>query len=173
MKRRWDRYFAVVLLVVGVVALLPVTGVYTNTSCTWTQAPSAKGTSPFKAGNPSGMTLSLSVRAGDNELTKKLRAGIEKGLTDKGFSKLVDNPVARPRAQIVIEEMAGRWTPFWAPLSMKARVLVNERKGAGDVLDATYLVDGKCTGLVSREQWQSEPLDLVVAGVLQELVPGG
>jgi hypothetical protein len=167
MKRRWDRVLAVVLLVFGVVALLPVTGIYTHTSCEWVQTPTVTGASTLKP----GVTLSLSVRAGDPALQKKMRDALEAGLTAKGVAKFVDNPVARPRAQVVMEEMAGRWTPFSAPLKMKVRVLLNERKGAGDVLDASIVIDGTCTGLVSRDQWQDEPLGKVLDEALTQLAP--
>ena len=154
------------LLVIGAAALLPMTGVYSNAACVWSSdGPPSSSSSPLK-------TLSLSIRTPEVTTGVGLRARLEAGLKAKGVSDLVDNPHTYPRTQITVTEMDGRWTPFWARLRLKTNVVVDlkkDRKGHDTNVDV--VVEGSCTGLVSKDEWQNGALDRVAAGVLAQIVP--
>lgn len=169
--RTANRVAVVPLFALAVVALLTTTGVLQYGTCDWQADGASKNAKPPPA---PGKTLALSVRAGTNETTQKLREGLVEGLKKAGVENLVDNPQTRPRAQVVVEEQRGRYTPFWAPLFVKVRVLLDTTRGKdqdGPALDATITIEGTCKGLVGKDQWGGDWVPVAVDEVLQRLVP--
>jgi hypothetical protein len=145
----------VFLLVVSAAALLPVTGIYTATQCDWKVHSDADTTTTTPK------TLALSVRSGDNDLTAALRSALNERLEQGGVTQIVDNPQTRPRAVLTIEEMRGRWTPFYAPLSTKAHLGVDRKdaKGKAESMHGTLRVDGACWGLVNKDRWRADVVE--------------
>lgn len=163
MARKLSNALAVVLLFVGVVAALPITGVFERADCQWVTSVDAVATST----TPLPTKLALSVRSGDAKLGPALRAGIVTALEQAGVTEIVDNPVTWPRADVTVFEVAGRYTPFYAPLTLKTKVTLDRAKKSpgGHLVDATIEVTGKCTGLVGREAWMASPRQHVVDAV--------
>ena len=50
MARKLSNALAVVLLLVGLVAALPITGLYEKADCTWVSARSTRASAPMTAG---------------------------------------------------------------------------------------------------------------------------
>lgn len=168
--KKANRIAVVPLFALAVTALLTTTGVLSASTCDWKADVQKKSSAPL----PKGKQLSLSIRAGTNEIGTKLREGVTAGLKAKGVQDIVDNPLTRPRAQVVVEEQTGRYTPFWAPLHLKIRVLVDTTRGrdeGGVATDAVVLVDGTCTGLVTKDTWVGDWIPLAVDEVVKTLTP--
>ena len=167
MFRRLNWVVFVLLMGVGLAALLPISGLYSAASCDWR----SEGPAPHAA-LTALPTLSLSLRTPDAAVGVSLRAGLSKRLTEHGVTDLVDNPLTYPRAQITVTEMDGRWTPFWARLTLKAHVVVDRKKDRnGNDVSVDVSVHGSCTGLVSGDQWQTDALDLLAHDVVAQIVP--
>lgn len=165
MFRKINWVVFVLLIVIGLAAALPITGLYDHASCDWGPAPALAKAEP----TTTMPLLSLSLRAPDVALAGALRPRLEAKLKEAGVKELVDNPLTWPRAQITVTEMEGRYTPFWASLRLKAHVTLDKKKdrGGSDV-SADFAVEGSCKGLVSPETWQAGALELLA----QELVAG-
>jgi hypothetical protein len=141
-----------------VIAALPITGLYENADCQWTTSVDAVTTST----TPLPAKLALSVKSGDPKLGPAIREGLVAALGAAGVSEFVDNPVTWPRADVTIFEVAGRYTPFYAPLTLKTKVTLDKARKGGHQVDATIEVSGSCTGLVGREAWMASPRSHVV-----------
>jgi len=171
MAKKFSNALAVVLLLIGLVAALPLTGVFTKATCTWET--STQTTTSLAPGDKALTSLALLVRSGDAALTPALRADLIEGLKSRGVTDIADNPVTWPRADVTVTEVSGRYTPFYAPLTMRTRVILDRKKGGGGVhaVDATIEVTGRCTGLVGKDEWMAGPRRHVVAAVLDRLMP--
>lgn len=171
MAKKFSNALAVVLLLIGLVAALPLTGVFTKATCTWET--SSQATSTLGPDDKALTSLALLVRSGDAALTPALRADLIEGLKGRGVTDIADNPVTWPRADVTVTEVSGRYTPFYAPLTMRTRVILDRKKGGGanHAVDATVEVTGRCTGLVGKDEWMAGPRGHVVAAVLNLLVP--
>ncbi len=166
--KRANRIAVVPLFGIAVIALLTSMGVLSYSTCEWTKngdVGATKGTAdaPMKV-------VSLVVRAGDNDIAKRIREGVTAGLTEGGVAQIVSNPTTWPRAEIVVEEMRGRWTPFWAPLFVKTRVFLDLKKRDGRVVDGTVQLEGSCTGLVSKDTWRFDWIPGVVDDAVKQLL---
>lgn len=166
-------YLFVFLMVVTALALLPLLFGVNASTCEWKEGFEAKGESDARAtfDGPFG----LSVKTGDGEVTKELRAAVEERLRAGGIPNLVDNPVARPRADIALEEAQMRWLPFYASVNAKVRVVLT-RPGRGPDArgyDATVRVEGSCMGLVSQAGWRSALVERLADGVVKGVLPKG
>lgn len=168
MARKFSNALAVVLLVIAVLAALPVTGLYENADCQWTTSVDAVTTSTA----PLAKKIALSVKTGDPQLGPALREGLVAALTTAGVAEIVDNPLTWPRADVTVFELAGRYTPFWAPLTLKTKVTLDQsKKGAsGHAVDATVVVTGRCMGLVGKDTWMASPRKPVVDAVSTLLI---
>ena len=156
----------VLLLIIGGAALLPITGGWSHASCAWQSAGPAASTSAAL------QTLSLSLRTPDVGTGTGLRQRLEEGLKGRGVKELVDNPKTYPRAQITVTEMDGRWTPFWARLRLKANVVVDRKKDKqGHDVNVDVVVEGSCSGLVTRDEWQASALDVLAKDILAHVGP--
>jgi hypothetical protein len=165
-----NRIAVVPLFALAVTALLTTTGVLSASTCEWATEVQTKSSAPIPKGKP----LALSIRAGTNDIGAKLREGVTAGLKERGYTDLVDNPMTRPRAQVVVEEQTGRYTPFWAPLHLKIRVLMDTTRGkddGGTATDAVILVDGKCTGLVTKDTWVGDWIPAAITEIVKALAP--
>ena len=166
MFRRLNWVVFVLLMVVGLAALLPITGVYSHASCEWrSEGPAGTDLTPLP-------TLSLSLRTPDAAVGVELRSLLEAQLKQKGVTELVDNPLAWPRAQVTVTEMDGRWTPFWARMKLKTNVVLDRKKDRkGNDVSVDILVEGSCSGLVSRTEWQSGALARLANDVVDRVLP--
>ena len=164
MFRRVNQVVFVLLLLLGVAAALPTTGVYSSATCEWER----RGPPPTTP--TSTPTLSLALRAGDVAIANALRQRVEAGLKAGGTTNIVNNPMTFPRASVTVTSIDGRWTPFWARLKLEVSVVVDRKKGGkGHEVDAVVVVDGACTGLVNGDEWQASALDALAADVLAQL----
>jgi hypothetical protein len=162
----------VILMVVTVVALLPLFLDVDASRCEWSDGFEGKGNAEARAvvTTPFG----LSVKTGDGDTTKELRAAVEQRLRAAGIANLVDNPVTRPRADLALEEAQLRWLPFYASVHAKGRALLT-RPGAGAAAagyDATARLDGTCYGLVSQTAWKRALVDHLADGLVRGVLPG-
>ena len=157
MAKKFSNALAVVLLLIGLVAALPLTGVFTKATCTWET--SSQATSTLGPDDKGLTSLALLVRSGDAALTPALRADVIEGLKGRGVNDIADNPVTWPRADVTVVDISGRYTPLYAPLTMRTKVVLDRSKGdpRGHVVDATVEVTGRCTGLVAKEAWMAGP----------------
>ena len=156
MVTKLNNAVAVVLLLVAIAAVLPVAGIYSNATCTWD---TSTQTVTSRVDNRAMPGLALLVRSGDAAVTSALRADLIAGLAARGVTDVADNPVTWPRADVTVVDISGRYTPFYAPLTMRAKVVLDRSKGdpRGHVVDATVEVTGRCTGLVGKEAWMAGP----------------
>ena len=140
------------LLLVFVIALLPTLGIFTASDCSAIVGTSATQTQEELDGAVP-KRLALGVRVSDAAMTKALRDVVTARLSERGVGEIVENPVTWPRLDVTLTEMSGRWTPFYAHVLLKGRVFydVKKQKRAHD-LEVT--VQGACTGLVGKEEWQ-------------------
>jgi hypothetical protein len=149
MKYLRPRYILFVFLVtVGILGGLAWSGTVDAQSCTAT-----KDTAKRERWEPPA-ALGLSVKTGDLQLTKDLRAAVEERLAARGFAKLVDNPVQRPRADVALEQGALRWTPFYATMQTQLKVLITLPKGGAAQQSEVLKIDSTCMGLVSQTPWR-------------------
>lgn len=160
----------VFLMIVAVLALLPLAFGVDVSRCDWHDSVERKG-DPGAREVADGY-FGLSVKAGDGAFTKELRAAIEQRLHAGGVANLVDNPVTRPRADIVLEEGQLRWLPFYASARTRVRVLLT-RKGkiAEAGLDSRATVEGSCYGLVSHGKWRGSLMDRLADHAAQGILP--
>ncbi|MCC7073980.1 MAG: hypothetical protein IT383_21910 [Deltaproteobacteria bacterium] len=161
----------VVLMIVTVAALLPIAFGVDVSSCDWHEDFDRKG-DPASRALVEGQ-FGLSVKAGDAEVTKELRAAIEERLRAGGITTIVDNPVTRPRADIVIEEARLRWLPFYASVATRERVLLTRQGRGADAsgLDSKATLDGTCLGLVSPRAWRARLVDHLADQAAHGILP--
>lgn len=161
----------VVLMVITVLALLPAVLGVDVSRCQWRDDVDRKG-DPATRGPVDGQ-FGLSVKAGDVEVTKELRAAIEERLKAGGIAEVVDNPVTRPRADIAIEEARLRWLPFYASVVARERVLLTRQgRGPGAAgLDSRATVEGSCVGLVSPRAWRASLVEHLANQAARGILP--
>ncbi len=164
------RVFFVVVTLLLVLSLLPTLGIFHHETCEWHDEAKATRTSFMKVPNLNG--LSISVRSNENELGGQLRERITAGLAARGVSGFVDNPVARRRLTLTLEEMSGRWTPFYSSVKLRTRTFVDlddQKDRSAHSADVTVTVEGSCTGLVKKDGWLDGAVDRVAAATVNDL----
>lgn len=161
----------VFLMVVAVLASLPWAFGVDASRCDWQSGVESKGDPASRAAYD--VPFGLSVKTGDGEVTKQLRAAVEERLRGGGIANIVDNPVTRPRADIALEEAQLRWLPFYASAKTRARVLLT-RPGRGAQargLDSQVTAAGTCIGLVSFAKWRAALVEQLADGAKQGVLP--
>ncbi|OGQ10211.1 MAG: hypothetical protein A2138_08635 [Deltaproteobacteria bacterium RBG_16_71_12] len=154
----------------ALLALLPLAFGVDVSRCDWHDSVERKGDTGAR--EVADGYFGLSVKAGDGDITKALRAAIEQRLHAGGVTNLVDNPVTRPRADVVLEEGQMRWLPFYASVKARVRVLLT-RKGkiAEAGLDTRATVEGTCWGLVSQHAWRNALIDRLADHAAHGILP--
>lgn len=164
------RVFFVVVTLLLLLSLLPTLGIAHHEECTWKHDAKATRTSFMKASNLNG--LSISVRSNENEIGKQLREHITAGLTARGVSGFVDNPVAKRRLTMTLEEMSGRWNPFYSSATLRTRTFVDlddQKDRAPHSADVTVTVEGSCMGLVKKDGWLDAAVERVATATVTDL----
>lgn len=148
------RVFFVVVTLLLVASLLPTLGVIHAADCDMRTTFKRSRTKFVNVENLQG--LSLSVRTNEGEIAPQLRASLIAELHERGVDGVVDNPVAKRRFTMTLEEMSGRWTPFYSTIHMRTRSTVDlkdQRDPNSHSADITTTVDGTCMGLVKKDGW--------------------
>lgn len=158
-------------MIIAVLALLPLAFGVDASSCDWQESVDRKG-DPGAREVVDGY-FGLSIKAGDSAFTKELRAAIEQRLHTGGIANLVDNPITRPRADVVLEEGQLRWLPFYASVKARVRVLLTRKGRIADAagLDTRATVEGSCWGLVSQGKWRAALIDRLADDAAQGILP--
>ena len=140
----------VFLMTVGVLGALAWTDVLDAASCETNEGGAQAGAPVTFGPGPVG----LSVKAGDPEVTRALREGVDAWLRAHGASDVVDNPVTRPRVDVALESGALRYLPFYATAQSTLRVLVTGPRGTAAAPSQRLTLDETCTGLVGQRAWR-------------------
>lgn len=161
----------VFLMVVTALALLPLLFGVNASTCDWKSDATGKGL--VEARQKTDEPFGLSVKTGDGDITRELRAATEERLRAGGIANLVDNPVTRPRADVALEEAQLRWLPFWATARTRVRAVVTgaKRQPGPNGYDTTVIVEGSCMGLVSQGAWRKALVEHLADGVAKGILP--
>lgn len=161
----------VFLMVVTALALLPLLFGVNASTCDWKSDATGKGL--VEARQKTDEPFGLSVKTGDGDITRELRAATEERLRAGGIANLVDNPVTRPRADVALEEAQLRWLPFWATARTRVRAVVTgaKRQPGPNGYVTTVIVEGSCMGLVSQGAWRKALVEHLADGVAKGILP--